>query len=177
MAGDFFEHIVERELFALRWREPNPEAVGDLNRVIAQRAAEFGAPLIVITILEADTPVPDRATRTAFEEGMLSHGSDVVASYHAVLVGGGLKVTIMRSILTGLMLVVGVRGMKAMVHKELADMAAFIGQQDGHDARRFLDWLGRHAFIPGAELEDARSKLAEGSQTAEVVERSPLSSR
>ena len=162
MAGEPFDYIAERELFALRWREPNPEAVGTLTRLMKARASELGAPLLVITIVDADAPVPDRATRTAFEQGMLAHGPEVVASYHAVLVGGGLKVAMMRSILTALMLVVGRRGMKATVHKNIADMAEFVGERAGYDARSFLDWLCRHEFVPRAEVDAALDRLNAG---------------
>ena len=160
MQGEFFEHIVERELFVLRWREPAPEAVEALNQVIGRRARDNGGPLTVITIIDAQTPVPDRATRAALEQAMLTHSPDEVSGFHAVLVGEGIKMTIIRSILTGLMIVVGMRGKQATIHRDIAGMAKLIGAREGHDAHAFLDWLCRHTFISSVEVDAARLELS-----------------
>ena len=148
----------DRGVIMVRWRRPNPRAVDQLTDQILSKCDEADVPVMVVVIIDHETPTPDGETRTAFDRGLEMFG-DRVQGQHIVLLGEGLQMTVIRSVVTTMMLVAGLRGRKVFVHKDIAAITSLVTERSGRSAREFITWLRTRTLLSGAEADAALAKL------------------
>ncbi len=108
----------------LRWLTPTFADVDTVIREIVSTHKSAGRPLVCLGIISDKIPPPDDRTRQAMVNSMeeIIARSEVV---HFVVEGSGFKNSIMRSIVSGVLIVGGKRG-KAIVHSTVPQaIAAF----------------------------------------------------
>ena len=157
MDADYL-YAADRGVIMVRWRRPNPRAVDQLTDQILGQCERAGEPVMVIVIIDHTTPTPDAATRAAFDRGLERFG-DRIQGQHVVLLGEGLQMTVIRSVVTTMMLVAGLRGRKIIVDKDIVATTKLVAQRPGRSARGFITWLRTAAILSEAEADAALAKL------------------
>ena len=67
--------------------------------------------------------------------------------------------TVIRSVVTTMMLVAGLRGRKIIVDKDIVATTKLVAQRPGRSARGFITWLRTAAILSEAEADAALAKL------------------
>ncbi len=107
--------LVLGNLHVLRWlRAPGIVEVQNVTREVERFAKSLGGPIICVAIIPAEVEPPsDDARKRMLED--LERLLKVSASVHFVIEGSGFKHVMLRSVVTGLILVAGRRG-RIFVH-------------------------------------------------------------
>jgi hypothetical protein len=114
-----FRSTLAGNLYVVRWLEATAPDV----RRVEQEAAGFRRgtkqPLHGLAIVGENVPPPDEVTRKTMGESMKTL-LDHLETLHVVIEGGGFKNTILRSAMTGVMLLGGKRG-RVFVHGTVSE--------------------------------------------------------
>lgn len=135
-------------LYVVRWEDPVASDVARMEREVAQVARRASESLHGLSIVPARTSPPDEATRTAMGKSMPSL-LDHLATMHVAIEGTGFAHTILRSAMTGIILVGGKRG-RVFVHASVADAVGEIASVAAMDEARLRSLLDVHGFLATA---------------------------
>jgi hypothetical protein len=107
-------------LYVVRWKDATAADVPRVEAEVAAAKRALGkAPLHGLAIVPENTPAPDDRTRSAMSSS-ISHLLDHLETMHTVIEGGGFKHSILRSAMTGIVLVGGKRG-RVVIHGTVSD--------------------------------------------------------
>lgn len=104
-------------LYVVRWDNPDTADVAAMEREVARVAGATSQRLRGLSIVPSSTTPPDDATRSAMGKS-LPHLLEHLETMHVVIEGTGFKHTILRSAMTGIILVGGKRG-RVFVHSDV----------------------------------------------------------
>ena len=108
---------VMQGLFLVRWERPQAVDIPRMEQEVAQLVASSTRAVHGLSVVPADTTAPDEATRRAMGASLprlLEH----LTTMHVVIEGAGFAHSILRSAMTGIVLVGGKRG-RVFVHSDL----------------------------------------------------------
>jgi uncharacterized NAD(P)/FAD-binding protein YdhS len=147
-----YDYAADGELFVVRWHQASVGALEHLDgRLTAHRRA-VGKPLYYVAVMHADAPHPDEAVRARLLDALAAqHGNLAVA--RVVILGSGVRVVLMRSGMTAMMLLASRRGHPFRVDKNLRVTAEHIAKQLGRDPNKTLAWLQASGLVGADELD------------------------
>lgn len=152
MPAKDYETFADGELFIVRWRDPNEEAAAALSAQLEQHHAKLGAKLFFVVLIGADCTSPDKNTRELLLEGhdriyALTH------TVRGVIIGQGFRQTVLRTGITAMMLVAGLRGQPFSMHKTIPELMAAIPSSSRSDSAELLRTLLDSGIISAEEAE------------------------
>ncbi|WP_052546151.1 hypothetical protein [Enhygromyxa salina] len=153
-----YELFVDRELFVVRWRNPTEEGAHALALEVEKQHREIGVPLVFVFVVGSDCPPPSKQTA----EVMLRRHErvyDITQTVRAVVLGGSLRQTVMRSVMTAMTLAAGLRGQPFAVDKTMEELARVVQHMLGRDADQLLRAMVANGIIntdeAGLTVQDA----------------------
>ncbi|PRQ07079.1 hypothetical protein [Enhygromyxa salina] len=149
-----YELFVDRELFVVRWRDPTDAGARGLAVEVERQHRVVGIPLVFVFVIGPDCPPPSKQTA----ELMLRHHEriyDITQTVRALVLGGSLRQTVMRSVLTAMTLAAGLRGQPFAVDKTTADLARVVQQMLGRDADQLVQAMIANGIVTAAEAGTA----------------------
>jgi len=147
-ASPYYYSVLIDRLFVVRWREtPTPRTMDGLRREIEFAAGRLGRPLLYMAIIHAEEPPPEPALRTALYEFFRALQKPC-AEMHLIVLGRGMKNSIIRSVITGGVLANGLRRFIS-VHDTVEAAIAVIAPTEGKPAERYLRELNARGLAGG----------------------------
>lgn len=124
-----YHSILIDRVHIVRWQKPELADTLPLVREVRQAAQRVGKNLIGIPIIPEDIEPPTDEARSAMAKRM-NEILDVSDSVHFVVEGTGFKPSILRSALSGILLVGGKRG-RVLVHRNIDQALKLVAPQVG----------------------------------------------
>jgi hypothetical protein len=145
-----YDLFVDRELFVVRWRDPTAAGALALSPDIEQHHRKIGVPLFFVFVIGPDCPPPNKQT---VEVMLRQHERiyDITQTVRAVVLGGSLRQTVMRSVMTAMTLAAGLRGQPFAVDKTIEDLARVVQQLLGRDHDQLLRDMVASGIVSAAE--------------------------
>lgn len=156
--GSMYQRYQDGQLFVVRWRQPTVESERQLGDEVEQRHEQLGEPLLMGVIIGPDCVAPDAATREALLRGH-DRVYDFCSSVRMVFIGGTLRQTVMRSVVTGITIATGMRGKGVAVERSVAGLAKTAEQMLGTNPHALLAQLAAVHMLDEAELASAQADL------------------
>jgi hypothetical protein len=144
--------------FIVRWRHPTVEASDRLGVEMEQYHERVGEPLFMGVIVGPDCPAPDPATREALLRGH-DRIYDCCLCIRMVFIGGSLRQTMMRSVVTGITIATGLRGKGIAVDRSVAAMARTAQQMLGMNPVEVLRRLESCGMLDANEMTASEAEL------------------
>ena len=153
MGSPDYELLLDRELIVVRWRLPNPGAVGNLHFELIDHAERIGLRPVFAIIIGADCPPPDHTTRDALLRGYdRFHGYS--RDVRLVVLGDTIRQRVMRSMVTAMTLAAGLRGKAFHVDRNLSELLATVAAELGRDPATTLAQLVDAGLIEPDEIPE-----------------------
>ena len=146
-----FSAVLDEDLFVVRWHAATVPSVEQLTARLESRRAELGRSLYYIALISADTPQPDEQTRSTMLES-IDKTYPSMSKIRAVILGTGFKATFVRSTMTAMTLIAGMRGQHVKVEKTARQAIEHYAQHSGRSAQLVLERLVREGILSGDEL-------------------------
>jgi hypothetical protein len=124
-----YHSILLDRVHIVRWQKPELADTLPLVREVRQAAERLGKNLIGIPIVPEDIEPPTDEARAAMAKRM-NEILEVSDSVHFVVEGTGFRPSILRSALSGILLVGGKRG-RVLVHKNIDQALKLVAPQVG----------------------------------------------
>lgn len=121
-----FRSVLAGNLYVVRWLEATLPDVRRMELEVASHRRVGKQPLHGLAIVGEDVPTPDDAARNAMGQSMKTL-LDHLETMHVVIEGRGFKNTIMRSAMTGMVLLGGKRG-RVHVHGTVSEAVYAISE-------------------------------------------------
>lgn len=146
-----YQQYKDGKLFIVRWRRPTTDAAQKLAEEVLGHSQRIGQPLLLGVIIGPDCAVPDAATREALLRGH-DQVYDSCSSIRMVFLGGTLRQTAMRSVVTGMVIAVSMRGKGVEVERSAVGLASSVGELLGTNPHMLLDNLVAAGILDAAGL-------------------------
>jgi hypothetical protein len=124
-----YHSILLDRVHIVRWQKPELADTLPMIRELRQAADRLGKKIIGVSIVPDGVDPPTDDTKSAMAKRM-NDVLEVSDSVHFVMEGTGFRPSIMRSALSGMLLVGGKRG-RVFVHKNIDQALKLIGPQIG----------------------------------------------
>lgn len=147
----YYRIYTQDRLFALRWLELSTEGVRAMSREFVAHATRLDAPLIFGAVVAARVAMPDAAARQAARDELVQ-SSRYIASTRLIVLGGGLRQTLMRSVLLNIGLLGTPRDQRPEVDGSAEAFAAAIEAQLGIPAAGLVSRLVDAGIVLPQEL-------------------------
>jgi hypothetical protein len=122
-----YHSILLDRVHIVRWQRPELADTMPMVRELRQAALKLGKKVIGVSIVPDGVDPPSEDTKTAMAKRM-NDVLEVADSVHFVMEGTGFRQSIMRSALSGMLLVGGKRG-RVFVHKNIDQALKLIAPQ------------------------------------------------
>lgn len=145
-----YEVFTYRELFVVRWRNPDAHSGYKLTSEIERHYRSQGRSLFFAILIGPDCPPPDGATR----ESLLRHHDriyELTLAVRTVILGSNVRQTVMRSAMTALTLAAGLRGRPFKVDKSVSALVEVIEHTLGHEAQALLESMVASGIVSAEE--------------------------
>jgi hypothetical protein len=118
----------EDRLFALRWLEISAEGVRAMSREFVAYASRCDAPLLFGAVISTRVGIPDAAARQTARDELVQY-SDRIGATRLIVLGDGLRQTLIRGVLVNIALLGTPRGQRPEVDGSAEAFAAAVETQ------------------------------------------------
>lgn len=146
-----YQRFHDGQMFIVRWRHPTPESSARLADEMEAYHELVGEPLFMGVIVGPDCVAPDSTTREALLRGH-DRVYDCCVCIRMVFIGGSLRQTMMRSVVTGITIATGLRGKGISVERSVSAMARSAQQMCGIDSGKLLRCIQHAGMLDSAEM-------------------------
>lgn len=153
-----YQRFHEGQLFIVRWRHPTVTASEQLGDEMERYHEQLGEPLLMGVVIGAECVAPDAATREALLRGH-DRVYDFCSTIRMVFIGGSLRQTMMRSVVTGITIATGMRGKGVAVERSVASLARTAEQMLGTNPVELVERLAAVDMLDASELATALAEL------------------
>lgn len=153
-----YQRYHDGQVFIVRWRHPTVEASDRLGAEMEQYHERLGEPLFMGVIVGPDCVTPDPATREALLRGH-DRVYDCCLCIRMVFIGGSLRQTMMRSVVTGITIATGLRGKGIAVDRSIAALARTAQQMLGSNPAEVVRRLEAAGMLDASEMTAAENEL------------------
>lgn len=153
-----YQRYHDGQAFMVRWRHPTPEASERLGNEMEQYHERLGEPLFMGVIVGPDCVAPDPQTREALLRGH-DRIYDCCLCIRMVFIGGSLRQSMMRSVVTGITIATGLRGKGIAVDRSIAALARTAQQMLGINPVEVMRRLEAAGMLDPTELAAAAAEL------------------
>lgn len=112
-----YQSLLFDRLHLVRWQNPTSADVKAVFQEVESLYKKLRCPLLTMAVVPPDNGPPDAETRKLMS-GQLGHLLDYTESMHFVIEGSGFRNSMLRSVVTNIILLAGKRG-KITVHKSV----------------------------------------------------------
>ena len=141
----YYDSVLLDRLFVVRWREtPTPATMSDLRHEVESTSNRLGKRLLYMAIIHAEEPPPEPALRSAIYD-FFSALQKPCDELHLVVLGRGMKNSIIRSVITGGVMATGLRRFIS-VHDTVESAIGVIAPVEGKPSDRYLRELHAGGF-------------------------------
>lgn len=153
-----YQRYHEGQAFMVRWRHPTVESSDRLGAEMERYHECVGEPLFMGVIVGPDCIAPDPATGEALLRGH-DRVYDCCLCIRMVFIGGSLRQSMMRSVVTGITIATGLRGKGIAVDRSVAALARTAQQMLGVNPVEILRRLEGAGMLDASEMTAAEVEL------------------
>jgi hypothetical protein len=153
-----FQRYTDGQAYMVRWRHPTVESSDRLGVEMEHYHERLGEPLFMGVIIGPDCVAPDPPTRDALLRGH-DRVYDCCLCVRLVFIGGSLRQTMMRRVVSAITVATGMRGRGIAVDRSVAALARTAQQMIGANPADVVRRLGAEKMLDANELALAESEL------------------